>query len=308
MKVQKAQLRKYPSLFYFLRNKQAEGSIWRKLPVFLGKGLRNATGRTLYFSTHSAPFCCTATLETTSTTPLEGAFSRDTGVINSSLQLIKQGYHCLGKCWCGPGTCWLWRDRILNPFRDVPHTTTPTSQFPLATVAHSNPLNLQLTMRATLIWNNKWTPVIHSWSSFWGCESNRERGIRSDVPTIKCLRTSGAGATERHVITRALSTLVWHARHVVATSWRKRSGKAQTRRVNVNVLTRLPKIRAAPATVSPLNSTPVYPTRQAQSFVHLRAVGCWGFDAGEGSNGIKGSMLCPLVCPLFPSYAPANVW
>lgn len=64
--------------------------------------------------------------------------------------------------------------------------------------------------------------------------------------------------------------------------------------MNVNVLTRLPKIRAVPAPISPLNSTPVYPPHQAQSFVHLGTVGCWGFDVGEGSNGIKDPILRPF--------------
>lgn len=46
------------------------------------------------------------------------------------------------------GTCWLQYDSVLHPFRD--------SLIPSGTIVHSNPLNLQLTTQATLIWNDKW--------------------------------------------------------------------------------------------------------------------------------------------------------
>lgn len=61
-------------------------------------------------------------------------------------------YHCLRKCWCCFGTCRPQYKRILHPFRD--------SLIPAGTILHSNPLNLQLPMQATLIWNDKWTHVI----------------------------------------------------------------------------------------------------------------------------------------------------
>lgn len=101
--------------------------------------------------------------------------------------------------------------------------------------------------------------------------------------------------------------LVSRSRYEIATSSRICGGKAPTRRVNVNVLTRLPKIRAVPAPIRPLNSTPVYSPHQAQSSVHLWTVGCWGFDVGEGSNGIKDPILCPFFSPRFP-IPGSSIW
>lgn len=129
------------------------------------------------------------------------------------------------------------------------------------------------------------------------------RSTRFDVPLSNvCTRH----VREQHIITQAcaaeslrtfpswfFSSLAHHMK-LRRLGGYARSGKAETRRVNVNVLTRLPKIRAVPAPISPLNSTPVYPPRQAQSLVHLWTVGCWGFDVGEGSNGIKDPILFPF--------------
>lgn len=142
-------------------------------------------------------------------------------------------------------------------------------------------------------------PCNPSWSSCRSCESDRKHSIRSDVPP--------SIVSARHVRRQHTAHLVSRARYEIATSSRICGGKAQTRRVNVNVLTRLPKIRAVPAPIRPLNSTPVYWPHQAQSSVHLWTVGCWGFDVGEGSNGIKDPILCPFFSPLFP-IPGSSIW
>lgn len=164
-------------------------------------------------------------------------------------------------------------------------------------------------MRATLIWNDKWTPVILA-----------GRAAEAASPTVNtaCVPMSlhqlsphvtYGGNTRAHIIRQACAADSPRASRLVsslardmkfATSSRICAGKAPTCRVNVNVLTRLPKIRAVPAPIRPLNSTPVYSPHQARSSVHLCTVGCWGFDVGEGSNGIKDPILCPFFSPLFP--------
>lgn len=109
---------------------RTEGSIRRKQSPFPGKWLLNATS---HLSTHLARFCRTTTLETTRTVlPLQGAFARDTGVINSTLLLLKQ-HHSMAICASesadaatGPAGCGMIGFWIHS---ETPHTST-----------HPNPL------------------------------------------------------------------------------------------------------------------------------------------------------------------------
>lgn len=117
------------------------------------------------------------------------------------------------------GTCWLRYDRVLHPFRD--------SLIPSGTIVHSNPLNLQLTMQATLIWNDKRTPVIPL------TESGSIHSIWSDFyPSIMCLCILSL-TTQTCIITKIYTLCI--SPRSFSPSVRMCRGKAQLCRMNVNV-------------------------------------------------------------------------
>ena len=175
-------------------------------------------------------------------------------------------------------------DRILHPFRD--------SLIPLGTILHSNPLNLQLHMQSTLIWNDKWTEVIPLLEPasleiipytlymicfpFFVCLH-----MYSMLPYIWSPLSFRSSSMHTHIWRYISCTYASPRLHTVWTSsltLRRCRGKAWLCRVNVNVLTPLPKIRAL---LSPLNPNPLFtvPTSGLATFV-LRAAGylVWSKD------------------------------
>lgn len=106
--------------------------------------------------------------------------------------------------------------------------------------------------------------------------------------------------TLSHIITKKYMPHIPYASPLVHTIWtfspslRICRGKAWLCRVNVNVLTPLPKIRAAPALVSPLNYNPV--STVSTSILASSALWAAGYLVpGEGFLGMKIVRRTPVV-------------
>lgn len=265
MKNQKGYLWEHLVLSFLLRNQQSEGTIWQSTPAH-----HNLRDLALLARTRPG-FAATQHLKRQGPCRHFREPLPETQALLTRPRLLLKQHHSMvltrlslagksadaatGPAGCGMIGFWI-------RFRDPPHLNSAKS--PRGTAAHSNPLNLQSTMRATLIWNDKRTPAI---LAGWAFKADRERDARSHVPRPN---VSARHVREQRVITKALAadfpvlalfpTLLLVSRYETATSSRIRSSTAQTRRANVNVLTRLPKIRAVPAPVGPLNSATSLPT------------------------------------------------
>lgn len=125
---------------------------------------------------------------------------------------------------------WFHYDGILHSFRD--------SLIPSGSLVHYNPLNLQLTRQATLICSQTWMELL-------------KLGVRHYSLIYAAIYRIGYTLNLGHI--SICCRFLVHLQYDPGPSLRMCSDEAQLCRVNVNVLTRLSKIRAAPAPVGPLN-------------------------------------------------------